>query len=320
MDVRVRVCEGKLPRETVTREVAVLELELDALAALVAGVETRNEPRLLIQEEVLNLVLRLPQERRQLERHLGALELVLPRDVVVDRGWGTDRITGRRAAVLVEVRRIVRRQVFLQRIILLERRVRRLRVTAVREAEDVLRIGRVRSADARLVDVESEVRRDVLPVRRAITRRAGLRRSKRQSAVLLGGLPLMLLMQLSRLKAFVQKSRAASVSVFEPLNVKLSRRTPRLKSHRSDGRNSSVSEAEKNFGMTWLYVACRPFSASKYSHGAPPHVSPGKPGAVADLPERQAAGARDGPTRRSSGVLAACDRLGTSADEPGCMP
>ena len=94
----------ELPRESVPREVALLELELEALAALVAGVETRDEPGLLIEEEVLDLVLRLTQERRQLERQFRSIEVVLPRDVVVDRRRGSDRVARRGAAERVEVR------------------------------------------------------------------------------------------------------------------------------------------------------------------------------------------------------------------------
>src|SRR5579863_6648025 len=78
--------------------------------------------------------------------------------------------------------------------------------------------------------------------------------------------PETLLTQLSMLNAFVHRLRAAPVSVFEPLNVKLSRRMPRLNSHLSVGRNSSVSELDQNCGTTWLYVAWLPFSASMYAH------------------------------------------------------
>ena len=50
VDVGVRVRERQLRREPVTREVAVLELELQSLAALVADVQTGNKTRLLIRE------------------------------------------------------------------------------------------------------------------------------------------------------------------------------------------------------------------------------------------------------------------------------
>ena len=188
---------------------------------------------------------------------------MLPRDVVVNRGRRRDRIARRRAAKCVEIAADEVGEIFLLGIVLLECRVRGLRIPAVREAHDVLWVYRIRTGDTGLPNVKGV----------ALTKRSG-----RTPAIDLAGqaavtgpvfaaiVPVTLLTQLSTLNALVHKSRAAPELVLDPSNVKLSRRTPRLNSHLSFGRNSSVSELDQNCGTTWLYVAKLPFSASIYVH------------------------------------------------------
>ena len=135
LDIRVGVCEREQAREAVAREVALLHLQLDAFATLVAGVETRDEAFLGIEEELLNLVLRLPQERRHLPRQVGTFDVVLPRKVVVDRGLRLDGITRRVAAVLQERRADEVGRIFLPRAVLLEGRIAGFRIASARESE-----------------------------------------------------------------------------------------------------------------------------------------------------------------------------------------
>ncbi len=138
-DVRVRVAERQLRRDTVAAEVALVDLQLDALRALVADVDAGHEVRALIEDEVLDLVLRLTQERRELQRHI-ARELLLIRDVEVVRLRRDDPVHERVAQTAVREGDEPRHCVRLHVVVLLERVERRLRVPAVAGTNDRRRV------------------------------------------------------------------------------------------------------------------------------------------------------------------------------------
>ena len=105
------------------------------------------------------MVLRLPQIRRYLKREIRSGEVVLPRNVVVDRGRRRNGVPWRIAAILKEMRSDVVCQVFLSRVVLFVRRVGCFGITAVRETQDVAGVGGEGSARARLPDVVGELLR-----------------------------------------------------------------------------------------------------------------------------------------------------------------
>jgi len=97
------------------------------------------------------LILRLAQERRQLDRDL-LRELVLDREVVIVRGRRRNRMTRRVEAILLDAVEL-RRRVLLRDVVLFEGAVRWLAITAVGATENGRGIDGIREAEPRLEDV-----------------------------------------------------------------------------------------------------------------------------------------------------------------------
>lgn len=78
LDGAMRVRVGEERRKPVMAEVSIVDLEFDATGGLLARVETRYEVRLLIEEEVLDLVFGCAVERSELEARIAVGEVMLP--------------------------------------------------------------------------------------------------------------------------------------------------------------------------------------------------------------------------------------------------
>ena len=89
LHVGVRVRERELPGPAVAIEVALVDLNSKPSRGLPPDVEPGDQTGLDVEVEVLDLVLRLAVERRELERPVGPVDVLLPREVGVVRDRGT---------------------------------------------------------------------------------------------------------------------------------------------------------------------------------------------------------------------------------------
>ena len=145
------------------------------------GIEPGNEPGLDVRIEVLDLVVRLPQERREAQRDVRTFEMVFYREIGIVRDCRRDLMTRRREAERVELNELIR-EILLQSIVLLVRGGGLLVIFAPTCSQNSIRTQRVRCGNARLQNIVVErLTRNILHRSRLVLRTGSrARRSRHQ--------------------------------------------------------------------------------------------------------------------------------------------